>query len=130
MKMKTGVRVVGNILMGYALFLFVLTAFFNGRQFGEDISIINYIFRMLLGFVPALLFAVLGIVCLGFTDLADVELNILETLLVSFFDIDLPVKSLLGRCVLASVGMHIGMILLTVVFKIVAVFFSILDIFL
>lgn len=125
MKNNTVLRILGNALVIYALILFVVTAFYDGRQFGEDVSVLNYLVRMLFGFLPAIIFAVPGVFVLQY--LCDIKSeNFLESTVLY---IDLFNIRFYGNCICMSIGIHIAMIMLSVVWKIFSFVFSILEYF-
>lgn len=120
MKKEKVLRFLGNAFVAYAMILFAVTAFFDGRQFGKDVSIVNYIIRMILGFVPALIFAVPGILMLEHVSDSIEKPNALERRVLR--------GNLLGKgnCVFASFCAHVSMIVLSIIWKIISLTVSFL----
>lgn len=123
MKKEKVLRFLGNAFVVYAMILFAVTAFFDGRQFGKDVSIVNYIIRMILGFVPALIFAVPGILMLECVSDSIEEPNALERRALR---VNLRDKGNYVLCVFASFCAHVSMIVLSIIWKIISLAVSFL----
>lgn len=56
-------RILSHILIIYGGVLFIMTIHYDGVEFTEDASFINYILRSVFGIVPAIPFLLLGKFC-------------------------------------------------------------------
>jgi len=121
----TLLRIIGNILVIYGLILFILVAYYNGKQFGVDVSIINYIIRVVFGFAPSLLFILPG-ASIIISISGDIEkFNKIEEVLC---EIDRSFWGLLKKLVMASFIIHLHIIMFKIIIVIIKFAFSFLSV--